>query len=290
MLQRMSRKVRVVVLATLCGETLALPICVAELGIVSTGSATNNYSTVPLGEIKRQAVFATTHWSMVLKAGQADTTHAREALAKLCQNYWYPLYAYVRRRGYSAHDAQDLTQAFFLCLLERQSLANADPNRGRFRSFMLGAMNHFLAAEWAKMQTQKRGQGRPPLSLDLAAAEQRFDLEPADNATPDKAFDRQWATALLNVVLDKLENEYRREDKIELFSVLKQALAGKRESQPYIQIARQLGMNEGAVRVAVHRLRRRYRELLKAEIAHTVGSPEEAKDELNHLFHVIGGG
>jgi len=257
---------------------------------VSTESATSNHSTVPLGEIRRQPVFATTHWSVVLKAGQAETTHARDALAKLCQNYWYPLYAYVRRRGYSAHDAQDLTQAFFLCVLERQSLAIVDPNRGRFRSFMLGAMNHFLADEWAKMQTQKRGQGRPTLSLDLAAAEQRFDLEPADNATPDKAFDRQWATALLNVVLDKLENEYRREDKIELFSVLKQALAAKRESQPYIQIATQLGIHEGAVRVAVHRLRKRYRDLLKAEIAHTVGSPEEVKDELNHLFQVMGDG
>jgi RNA polymerase sigma factor (sigma-70 family) len=259
---------------------------------VNTTEAEQGHSSTPSSaeRAERQPVFATTHWSVVLKAGLADTTHAREALANLCQTYWYPLYAYVRRRGYSAHDAQDLTQAFFLCLLQRQSLAGADPNRGRFRSFMLGAMNHFLADEWAKMQTQKRGQGRAVLSLDLAAAEQRFDLEPADNATPDKAFDRQWATALLDVVLNRLENEYRRENNAELFNALKQALAGKRESQPYTQLATQLGMNEGAVRVAVHRLRKRYRELLQAEIAHTVSSPEEVKEELNHLFRVMGRG
>ena len=235
----------------------------------------------------QQAAFVTTHWSVVLKAGRSDTTHAREALARLCQTYWYPLYAHVRRRGHSAHDAQDLTQAFFLCLLERQSLADADPNRGRFRSFLLGAMNHFLADEWAKRQTQKRGGGRRILSLDLAAAEERFDLEPADTAAPDRAFDRQWATALLDAVLEKLQNEYRQEDKIELFNALKQTLAGKRESQPYAQLAAQLGMNEGAVRTAVHRLRKRYRELLQAEIAHTVSSPEEVKEELNYLFQVI---
>jgi len=258
--------------------------------MVSTDSTTSNHSTGPLGKIRRQPVFATTHWSVVLKAGRADTTHAQDALAKLCQNYWYPLYAYVRRRGHSAHDAQDLTQAFFLCLLARQSLADADPNRGRFRSFLIGAMNHFLADEWEKMRTQKRGQGQTVISLDLALAEQRFDLEPTDNATPDKAFDREWATALLDVVLNNLESEYQWENKAELFKALKQTLAGKRESQPYVILAARLEMNEGAVRVAVHRLRKRYRQLLQAEIAHTVGSPEEVKEELNYLFRVIGSG
>jgi RNA polymerase sigma-70 factor (ECF subfamily) len=234
-----------------------------------------------------QPAFVTTHWSVVLNAGRADTTRARDALAKLCQTYWYPLYAYVRRRGYSLHDAQDMTQAFFLCLLERQSFANADPNRGRFRSFLLGAMNHFLANEWKKSQREKRGGGQKILSLDMAAAEQRFDLEPADHATPDKTFDREWATTLLNEVLSRLENEYQHEGKVELFNVLKQTLAGTRESQPYVTLATRLNLNEGAVRVAVHRLRKRYRDLLQAEIANTVDSPKEANDELKHLFKVM---
>ena len=219
---------------------------------------------------RSDAWFVTTHWSAVLSAGDNDTPRAAEALQRLCQTYWYPLYTYVRRRGYSPQDAQDLTQGFFACLLERQSLATADPEKGRFRSFMLGAMNHFLATEWAKMQTQKRGGGRQILSLDLAAAEQRFDLESADHATPDKAFDQAWATALLDKVLSQLEAEFRREGKIQLFDTLKQTLAGSRESQPYGVLAAQLGINEGAVKTAVHRLRKRYRQLLEAEIANTV--------------------
>lgn len=218
-----------------------------------------------------------------------DTTQARDALAKLCQTYWFPLYAYVRRRGHGPHDAEDLTQSFFLCLLEQKSVANADPNRGRFRSFLLGAMNHFLANEWKKERAQKRGGGRKILSLDLAAAERRFDLEPADNATPDKAFDRHWATTLLNEVLSRLEGEYRQEGRIDLFDALKQTLAGTRESQPYMELAGRLDMNEGAVRVAVHRLRRRYRELLEAEIANTVGSQEDVKEEMRYLVKVMSG-
>lgn len=235
------------------------------------------------------AWFVTTHWSVVSKAGRHDTTRASDALAKLCQDYWFPLYAYVRRRGYSAHDAQDLTQAFFACLLERQSLANADRNRGRFRSFLLGAMNYFLANEWARMQTQKRGGGQKILSLDLAAAEERFDLEPVDHSSPDKAFDKEWATALLAKVLNRLEEEFRREDKQALFEALKQTLAGSRETQPYAALATQLDMNEGAVKTAVHRLRKRYRQLLEAEIAETVTSPEEVKEELAYLLTVISG-
>src|SRR5437764_2652240 len=167
---------------------------------------------------KPQSYFATTHWSVVLNAGRHDTTRANVALEKLCQTYWYPLYAYVRRRGYSPHDAQDLTQGFFTCLLQRQSLATADPKKGRFRSFMLGAMNYFLATEWAKMQTQKRGGGREIFSLDVAAAERRLDLESADNSTPDRVFDKEWATALLDKVLNQLEGEFRREGKITWFN------------------------------------------------------------------------
>lgn len=245
-------------------------------------------STTNLSErAKPQNYFATTHWSVVLTAGRHDTSRAHIALEQLCQTYWYPLYAYVRRRGYPSHDAQDLTQGFFACLLERQSLANADPNKGRFRSFMLRAMSNFLASDWEKTQTQKRGGGYQILSLDLAAAEQRYDLEPADNRTPDKTFDKEWALTLLDKVLNRLEKEFRDEEKIKLFNALKQTLAGSRESQPYATLAAELNMNEGAVRTAVHRLRKRYREILQAEIANTVTSPEEVKEEMNYLFKVI---
>jgi RNA polymerase sigma-70 factor (ECF subfamily) len=242
------------------------------------------------GSSRPRNYFATTHWSVVLSAGRSDTTRGQLALEQLCKAYWYPLYAYARRRGHSSHDAQDLTQAFFVCLLERESLANADRTRGRFRSFMLGAMNYFLANEWAKMQTQKRGGGRPILSLDLAAAEERFDREPAGPMTPDRTFDKEWATALLDKVLNHLEEEFRRENKVHLFDALKQTLAGPRESQPYAELAERLGMNEGAVKTAVHRLRKRYRQLLEAEIAHTVTCATEAKAELSYLLKVVSGG
>jgi RNA polymerase sigma-70 factor (ECF subfamily) len=225
----------------------------------------------------------------VLRAGHGHTTHARKALEKLCRTYWYPIYACVRRRGHSPADAQDLTQAFFLRLLERQSLANANPGLGRFRSFLVGALNHFLIDEWKKARTQRRGGDRQILSLDWAAAEERFDLEPADNATPDKAFDRNWATALLGEVLKQLEAEYARDGKLDVFQALKQTLTGARESQPYAGLAKQLGMAEGAVRVGVHRLRKRYRALLEVEIANTVSSRDEVKQELVHLFQTMTG-
>ena len=247
-------------------------------------------AALPGGEVVCKPVFVATRWSVVLRAGRSDTTRARAALESLCQTYWYPLYAYVRRRGHSPEDAKDLTQEFFARLLERQSLANADPDRGKFRSFILGAMNHFLADERAKSLTQKRGGGHEILSLDLMAAEQRFDLEPADNATPDKSFDKQWAAALLNEVLNRLEDAYRRDGKLSLFMELKQTLTGTRESQPYAVLAQRLSMNEGAIRAAVHRLRKRYRELLRDEIANTVSSQEEVNEELRYLFKVSADG
>lgn len=238
----------------------------------------------------RPPIFVTTRWSVVLKAGRSDTTRARAALARLCQTYWYPLYGYVRRRGYSAHDAQDLTQEFFARLLEKQALAQADPARGRFRSYLLKSLNHFLVDEWHKLQAQKRGRGRELLSLDLVAAEQRFDLEPAAPATaPDKAFDKQWALTLLDEVLEQLQTEYRADGKGELFDTLKQSLAGARESQPYGELAARLGMSEGHVKVAVHRLRQRYRELVRAEIADTVEAPREIEAEMRELFRALAG-
>jgi RNA polymerase sigma-70 factor (ECF subfamily) len=233
------------------------------------------------------ARFLTTHWSVVLAAGRGDSTRAQNALARLCQTYWYPLYAYVRRRGHSPHDAQDLTQEFFTRLLEHQSLAAADPNRGRFRSFLLSSLDHFLAHEWQKGQAQKRGGGRQMLSLDLAMAEQRYDLEPADTSSPDKLFDKHWAGALLEEVLNQLEAEYRQAGRAELFAALKQTLTGTRESQPYAVLAAQMSMNESALKVAVHRLRKRYRQLLRAEIVHVVADPDQADDELRHLFAAL---
>src|SRR5690348_6603749 len=173
---------------------------------------------------KPQAAFNTTHWSVVLAVTRSDNTRAGESLAKLCQTYWYPLYAYVRRRGYLAPDAQDLTQAFFEQLLERRSLAGATPGLGKFRSFLLTTMKHFLVSHWKYHMAQKRGGGAPMLSLDWAAAEERFDLEPATQASPDKLFEKQWALTILGDVLTQLEREYQSEGKTDLFAALRQTL------------------------------------------------------------------
>jgi RNA polymerase sigma factor (sigma-70 family) len=238
---------------------------------------------------KTQHVFATTNWSVVLAAARNDTTRAQIALEQLCGTYWYPLYAYVRRRGHSAHDAEDLTQALFASLLEHQSFANADRQRGRFRSFLLGAMNHFLATHWQKQQTLKRGAGQYTLSLDGLTAEKRFELQAQDQLPPDKAFDKEWATALLDKVLTQLEDEYRRNDNLAMFNLLKRTLAGSRESQPYAELAREMEISEGAVKTTVHRLRKRYRELLQEEIANTVESEAEVQEEMTYLFKAIAG-
>jgi RNA polymerase sigma-70 factor (ECF subfamily) len=235
----------------------------------------------------RDPVFVTTQWSVVLAAAHSDTPRAQAALEKLCRIYWYPLYAYVRRRGYSAHDSQDLTQGFFAQLLGHQSLARANPERGRFRSFILTAINNFLITERNKTWTKKRGGGCQIFSTDLAAAEGRFDLEPADNSTPDKIFEKQWALALLDEVLNRLEAEYQREGRIELFTTLKQTLMGARESLPYEELAAKLEMNEGAIKVAVHRLRKRYRELIRAEIASTLDHSQDIEEEMRHLFSAL---
>lgn len=236
------------------------------------------------------SAFAPTQWSVVLHAGRNDTPRAHQALARLCQIYWYPLYSHVRRRGHSAHDAQDLTQEFFSQLLQRQTLSRADPSRGRFRSFLLTALKNFLADERAKAQTQKRGGTHEILSLDLAAAERRFELEPVASSAPDTAFDRQWAMALLETVLHRLETEYRDEGKAALFAALKATLTGASTAQPYAELATHLGLSEGAVKIAVHRLRKRYRAVLQAEIADTVESPEAVQEEMRYLFKTLGSG
>lgn len=247
---------------------------------------THSGSTTPTGQ---RVTFNTTHWSVVVAATHGDDERARTALTRLCQTYWYPLYAYVRRKGHSAHDAQDLTQEFFAEILERQSLVKASPELGKFRTFILTALNRFLVSEWRQANAQKRGGGRDLLSLDWAAAEERFDLEPASNASPDKLFEKQWALTVLDDVLRRLEEEYQTAGRAELFNELKQTLMGRREAQPYTELAAKLGLSESAVKVNVHRLRKRYRELIHLELADTVEDPQDVGAELHYLFQVLAG-
>ena len=237
----------------------------------------------------RHATFVTTHWSVVLTARRSDTTRAQAALARLCQTYWYPLYAYVRRRGYGPPDAQDLTQEFFARLLGQNWLAQADRERGRFRTFLLAALSHFLANEWDKARAQKRGGSIQLVPLQLDNAETRYGQEPADPMTPEQCFERRWALALLDEVLNRLRQEQIAAGTGEMFDALKPCLVGDRQAQPYAALAVELGMTEGAVKVAVHRLRQRYRQLLKEEIANTVATPEEVNAEMHHLFNVLAG-
>ena len=232
--------------------------------------------------------FVTTHWSVVLSAGGNDTTQAQDALARLCQTYWPPLYAYVRRRGYSPEDAQDLTQEFFARLLARNTVGSARPDKGRFRSFLLASMNHFLADEWDKARAQKRGGGKV-ISLDLQTAETRLSEASSKELTPEKAYERRWAITLLEQVYQWLEEEHRQQGKTEQFDALRSTLAGKSDSAPYSELAARLGMSEGAVKVAVHRLRQRYRQLLRDTIADTVSGPEEVEDEMRYLFKTLAG-
>ncbi|MBE2214419.1 MAG: sigma-70 family RNA polymerase sigma factor [Opitutaceae bacterium] len=237
----------------------------------------------------RPRSFATTRWSIVVRAGAREGTEAGEALAHLCRGYWYPLYAHVRRRGYAPHDAEDLTQAFFARVLERRTVGRADRGRGRFRSFMLTSLDHFLADERARAQAQKRGGGQFVVSIDAESAEERLRLEPADTRAPDREFDRAWAMALLETVVARLRAELEAAARGGLLEALSATLLGARETQPYGELAARLGMSEGAVKVAVHRLRRRYRALLEEEIAETVDSPDAAREELVHLLAALRG-
>lgn len=232
-------------------------------------------------------VFATTHWSVVLEATSADSSEARAALEQLCQTYWYPLYAYVRRRGYGPEDAQDLTQEFFLRLLQSSFLSRAERARGKFRSFLLAALEHFLAKEWRRAHRQKRGGGRPLVSLDEAAPEKRYQLEPVEEATAEKLYNRSWALTLLEHTLSALQQEWTEAGKGKLFEELKATLEGDRPERPYADVAARLDMGEGAVRMAAHRLRQRYGELLRERIAQTVASPEEVDAEIRFLFAAL---
>jgi RNA polymerase sigma-70 factor (ECF subfamily) len=233
------------------------------------------------------AQFTTTHWSVVLSAGDAESSQASEALEKLCRVYWYPLYAYVRRKGYDVHDAQDLTQEFFARLLAKNYLSVADRNKGKFRSFLLGSLEHFLAREWTKAHAQKRGGGRSNLSLDELDGESRYGVEPSHDLTAKKLFDWRWAITVLDQAMGQLRDECTSNDKGELLSKVEGLLSGEKSEASYAEVAADLNMSEGAIKMAVLRLRRRYGELIRAEIAQTVTTPEEADEELHFLFSVL---
>jgi len=226
---------------------------------------------------------------MVLLAGEAQTPDADAALEKLCRTYWNPLYAYVRRRGHSPHDAQDLTQEFFARLLEKKYLQLADRERGRFRSFLLKSLQHFLVNEWVRGQAQKRGAGQKVFSLDEVAAERSYLAQPADQLAPESLYDKRWAMTLLERAMERLGADYSGAGKQELFDQLKGLLLTEGSAESYRPLAGPLGLSEGAVKVAVHRLRQRFRDAVRAEIAQTVATPEEVDEELRCLMTAMSG-
>jgi RNA polymerase sigma-70 factor (ECF subfamily) len=222
-----------------------------------------------------------------MAAGGGESEPARRALEFLCRTYWYPIYVYVRRKGYGPDESQDLTQEFFAQLIAKDRLSLADRGKGRFRTFLLSVLDFFLAREWSRAHRQKRGGQFTFISLDEKPPEDRYQLEPADNDTPEKKFQRQWALAVLKQTMEALEKECTHHGKKDLFREARNLLSGERDGSPYAEIGRRLGLAEGTVRVAVHRLRQRYGELLRQEIAQTVSNPDEVDEELRHLMNAL---
>lgn len=235
-------------------------------------------------------LFATTHWSVVLAAGKPQTPDAAAALERLCRTYWYPLYAYVRHRGHSPEDAKDLTQEFFYRLLQGNFLARVDPGKGKFRSFLLGAMNHFLANEWHRSRRLKRGGNVTFLPLDSLEAEERYQGERGGSRSPEEIYERTWGVALLERVLGRLSEETAPTGQSARFEELKPILMGERPSLSYAELALKLGTTEAALKMTVQRMRRRYAELVREEIAHTVPEPQEVGEELRHLCAILSPG
>jgi RNA polymerase sigma-70 factor (ECF subfamily) len=229
-------------------------------------------------------IFATTHWTVVLAAGRRATPQSDQALEELCRTYWFPLYAYVRRRGHAKEDAEDLTQAFFARFLARNYLEGLSAERGRFRAFLLASLKHFLSNAWDKSQRLKRGGGQATLSLDWETADTKFQVAATAEPSPEQAFDREWALALLSKVIERLQTECAADGKAKLFEQLKVFLAAGKGEAAHAEVAKALGMEEGAVRVAVHRLRKRYRQLLRDEIANTLSDPGMVDEEMRALF------
>lgn len=232
--------------------------------------------------------FNTTHWSVVLLAGETHAPQADVALEKLCRTYWPPLYAYVRRKGHSPHDAQDLTQEFFARLLEKQYLKLADPERGRFRSFLLKSLQHFLVNEWGRGQALKRGGGHTLVPLDDVAAERIYQAQPDDQLAPESFYDKRWAMTLLQQAMERLGTDYASAGKQELFGHLKGHLLTEGSAEIYRELAGPLGLSEGAVKVAMHRLRQRFRDAVRAEVTQTVATPAEVDEELRCLMMAMG--
>lgn len=231
--------------------------------------------------------FRTTRWSVVLDAASADEADSRRALATLCETYWYPLYAYARRRGASAEDAQDLTQGFFAALLEKGTVNVADQERGRFRGFLVTAFRRYMGHEREKAAAEKRGGGRAHLSLDFERGEERYRVEPADDLTPEAVFERRWALTVLDRVLDRLRKEFERTGRGEVFSQVEVFLGGGGPTPTYREVADELGMTVTAIKVVVFRLRKRYRDVLRDEIAQTVTDPDAVDDEIRHLIDAL---
>jgi RNA polymerase sigma factor (sigma-70 family) len=238
---------------------------------------------------RRNERFTATHWSVVLAAAEGDSPRARVALEALCHAYWYPLYAFVRRTGQSPHDAEDSVQGFFAVCIDRNYLAAAQKEKGRFRSFLLLALKRFLAKERDKSRARKRGGGQKPIALDGLTAEQRYALEPAEHLSADRLFERRWALTLLEQVLSRLRDEQAAAGRLEAFEELKEFLLAGGRGTPYQEVAARLGLSEGAVKVTVHRLRQRYRALLEEEIGNTVASPQEVEAERRYLLAVLSG-
>jgi RNA polymerase sigma factor (sigma-70 family) len=231
--------------------------------------------------------FATTRWSLVLAAGRHSNPRSADALASLCEMYWYPVYALVRHQGLHADEAADITQEFFARVLQKNYFQDADPARGRFRAFLSVAVRHFLSNQRDRERALKRGGDRPPISLEVETAEGRYQLEPRDGLTPEKLFDRRWAMILLDRALGHVRDEYTKSGRSDLFGHLHGVLTGDAGGVPYSEIARTTGMSEGAVKVAVHRLRRRFREALVAEIAETVSNHDDIDAEIRYLLNAV---
>jgi RNA polymerase sigma-70 factor (ECF subfamily) len=246
--------------------------------------ATNLHSSQADRATPAPDLFVTTRWTLVLTAGRPNSPEAGQALEELCRTYWYALYAFVRRQGRSKEDAEDLVQGFFRRFLDKNYLVGLSREKGKFRAFLLASLKHYLANEWDRARTQKRGGRVQLLSLDWQDAETRYQIEPADDVTPDRLFDRAWAVTVLERVLARLRKESLAEGSAEVFDKLKAFVSIGRSAIPYREAAQNLGISEAAARVAVHRLRRRYRELLREEVAQTLSHPDQVEEEMRALL------
>jgi len=284
----LTRGLQVTFLTFLPGKVLVnLAIRSYERGHNPIAGRMSLSSQQPAGAVAAQAAFPSTHWGVVLAAGDSSTAVSRDALELLCRSYWYPLYVFARRQGQTPEDAQDLVQGFFARVLEKGYFNDADRDRGRFRTFLLLALKRFMANEWKRTNRQKRGGGVEIVSLDEAASETRYQAEPVDPMTPERAFDRRWAMTLLQLVSERLRAEFSTGGRADVFEELKVFVSGEQSTLTYAEIGQRLGLTEGTVKVTVHRLRQRYRQLLRLEIAQTVQSPEAVEDELRDLFAAL---